>query len=239
MKSKKQEITEQEHLALLHGDESIKEELVSIDAPIPYEFNSKVHSEEQIRRLMASISTEGLSNPILLDKDMMIIAGHGRLEACKRLGMKFVRVKIRSDLNEQAVKRLRIADNQTTSTEYDTDLLKLELEQIDLEGVFAESLGFDEKSLKKMISDFTEIDTDALSKNLDEDIDEQIKQGDYDIKIADDKKISVISALGFKSISVSAGKKVGRFIAGLQDEYELPPDEAFIRFVEDLEAQTL
>ena len=239
MKKMTQKITEQERKALLHGDESIREELIPIDVPAPYELNSKVHSEAQIKQLMASISTEGLNYPILLDRNMVIIGGHGRLEACKRLGMKFIRAKIRTDLDDQAAKRLRIADNQTTSTEYDTEMLKLELEQIDLDGVFAESLGFDERSLKKMISDFTEIDSSALSQDLDGDIDEQIKQSERDIREIDERDVPVVTALGFKSVPVSASKKISRFVAGLQDEYDLPAADAFIRFIEDLEAQTL
>lgn len=54
---------------------------------IPYEKNSRTHSEEQIEKVVASIKEFGWTNPILIDEDQGIIAGHGRLEAAKRLGM--------------------------------------------------------------------------------------------------------------------------------------------------------
>lgn len=61
---------------------------------IPYERNSRTHSEEQIEKVVASIKEFGWTNPILIDEEQGIIAGHGRLEAAKRLGMKEVPVLV-------------------------------------------------------------------------------------------------------------------------------------------------
>ena len=62
-------------------------EIVSIDKLIPYANNARTHSDEQIKKIQASLREFGFVNPVLIDKDCGIIAGHGRVEAAKREGM--------------------------------------------------------------------------------------------------------------------------------------------------------
>lgn len=96
---------------------------------IPYERNSRTHSEEQIEKVVASIKEFGWTNPILIDEEQGIIAGHGRLEAAKRLGMKEVPVLVLTGLTEAQKRAYIIADNKLAlEAGWDEDLLKEELE---------------------------------------------------------------------------------------------------------------
>ena len=78
---------------------------------VPYPSNPKLHPEEQIAQIMASIRQFGFINPILIDSNKVVIAGHGRLEAAKRLGLRKVRVIDVKHLTEDQARALRVADN--------------------------------------------------------------------------------------------------------------------------------
>ncbi len=82
------------------------------DKLIPYARNSRTHSDEQVAQIVASIKEFGFTNPILIDKDNVIIAGHGRLLAAQRLGLKEVPVIKLPHLTETQRRALVIADNK-------------------------------------------------------------------------------------------------------------------------------
>ena len=92
-----------------------------------YSRNSKKHPPEQIKQLAASIKEFGFKNPILLDINDEIIAGHGRFEAAKTLKLKTVPCIIVSDLTPAQVKAYRIADNKLAESEWDMEFLNEEL----------------------------------------------------------------------------------------------------------------
>jgi ParB-like chromosome segregation protein Spo0J len=212
-------------------------QLMSVDELKPYPLNSKVHTEENITGLVSSISRHGMSNPITVDKNKVIIGGHGRLEACKRLGKKVVEVRMFHDLSAQKVKELRIAENKTASTEYDSAILKLELAEIDFDEIDITSLGFDKMEFEKLTADYNIRDEDAFTENLNDDVDRQTEEGERDIQIADLKLVPVATGLGFKFVSVDATRKIARFVADLQEQYELEdPALAFVKFVEEMAA---
>lgn len=83
-----------------------------VDKLIPYARNSRTHNDEQVAQIMASIKEFGFTNPILIGSDNVIIAGHGRLLAAQRLGLKEVPVVILPDLTETQRRALVIADNK-------------------------------------------------------------------------------------------------------------------------------
>lgn len=212
-------------------------QLMRIDIPIPYHLNSKIHDESNIKMLMASISTSRLNNPIIVDKDMVIIAGHGRLEAMKRLDKKFIEVRVFAHLTKQEANIARIADNKTVSVDYDSSTLRLELQEIDLSEVDAAALGFEAMELEKIIVVYDEIDKSAFTQDLNADVDSQSKEAEHDIKKADLKLVPVINGLGFKVVTIDATRKIARFVATLQEQYELEdPAEAFMQFVEEMSA---
>jgi len=207
-------------------------EMVKLDKLVPYKKNSKIHTEENIKGLMASITQYGLSHPIEVDRHMVIIGGHGRRLACQRLDMKYVKVQIRDDLTAKQVKELRISENKTASVEYDSAIMLEELSLIG-DGFDIQALGFSDEEYEKLTADYTEVDLSALTNDLDGEIDKQAKQGEKDIAAAGEKEMPVISALGFKSVPVSASRSIAMFIGALQDDYGLTPEESFVKFASD------
>jgi ParB-like chromosome segregation protein Spo0J len=110
----------------------LKIEYVDIDNIKPYENNPR-HNEEAIPFVMNSIKEFGFKNPIIIDKNNVIIAGHTRLESAKRLGMKEVPIIHADDLTEEQVKAFRLADNKVSEkAEWNFELLDEELEDLDI-----------------------------------------------------------------------------------------------------------
>ena len=123
---------------------------ISINKLIPYTQNNKIHNNEQIKKLAKSIKELWFRAPILVDENFIILAGHGRLEAAKKLKLKEVPVIQYTDLTEEQKRKYRILDNRLSDlSEYDLDNLKLELQDLNdswLNGLFDEfDLGLDEQ----------------------------------------------------------------------------------------------
>jgi DNA modification methylase len=111
----------------------------------PYPRNSRKHSDEQIDRIKASIHEFGFTNPVLIDAQSTIIAGHARVEAAKRLSLQTVPTITLDQLTPEQVKSYVIADNRLAElSEWDDDLLRLELEEIRFEGGDLELIGFED-----------------------------------------------------------------------------------------------
>lgn len=128
---------------------------------IPYERNSRTHSEEQIEKVVASIKEFGWTNPILIDEEQGIIAGHGRLEAAKRLGMKEVPVLVLTGLTEAQKRAYIIADNKLAlEAGWDEDLLKEELGWLTAHDYSSEVTGYDEKEIQALLSFESEAESD-------------------------------------------------------------------------------
>lgn len=117
--------------------QALRVEYINISEIKPYESNPKIHKSKQIQQIVNSISEFKFNNPILIDENNIIIAGHGRILAAKHLNMSEVPVIKLLHLSEAQKKAYRIADNKLTENgEWDYDLLKLEfteLEKLDLD----------------------------------------------------------------------------------------------------------
>ena len=119
---------------------------------IPYINNSRTHSEEQITQLISSIKEFGFTNPILLSPDNSIIAGHGRLQAVKRLGYEEVPCIIISGLTKTQIKALIIADNQLAlNAGWDLEKLSVEVEGLQDEDFNIDILGFNNDFIKDLL----------------------------------------------------------------------------------------
>jgi site-specific DNA-methyltransferase (adenine-specific) len=119
---------------------------------IPYAANSRTHSDAQVAQIAASIKEFGWTNPILIDDDNTIIAGHGRLLAARKLGMEEVPAIILDHLTKAQQRALVIADNQLAlNAGWDMDMLKAEIEDLSLEDFNLDLLGFDEKFLDGLL----------------------------------------------------------------------------------------
>ena len=124
-----------------------------------YEKNNKKHPERQLVKIVASIKEYGFKNPVLIDKNNVIIAGHGRSLAAERLGMEEVPCIDCSDLNAKQVKALRLMDNKSAElAEWDFDNIREELEELKLEDFDIDLTGFD-------MSDFEEEKLEYSDKN--------------------------------------------------------------------------
>lgn len=107
----------------------------------PYERNAKKHPEEQVEHIANSIREFGWQQPLVVDKNNVLVIGHGRLLAAKHLGLTEVPVVRADQLNEQQIAALRLADNKTNESAWDFDLLDLELEEIN--DIDMEQFGFE------------------------------------------------------------------------------------------------
>ena len=115
---------------------------------IPYASNSRTHSDEQVAQIAASIKEFGWTNPILIDGENGIIAGHGRLMAARKLGHTEVPVIELKDMTEAQKKAYVIADNKLAlNAGWDNEILKIEIEALKEVGFDIDLLGFDEKEL--------------------------------------------------------------------------------------------
>ena len=103
---------------------------MNINSIKPYEKNQKQHPKKQVEQVAASIKEFGFNQPIVIDKQGVIIAGHGRYEAAKLLGMEDVPV-LEVDLTEQQAKAYRLADNKLNESDWDMDLVIEELKGLD------------------------------------------------------------------------------------------------------------
>ena len=125
---------------------------IEVSKLIPYVNNARTHSDEQISQIAASIKEFGFRNPILIDGDNGIIAGHGRVMAAKKLGLTTIPYIDCSDLTEAQKKAYIIADNKIAlNAGWDEELLKLELEDIEVSDIDMELLGFSDEELKRLI----------------------------------------------------------------------------------------
>jgi DNA modification methylase len=123
-----------------------------VDSLIPYVKNSRTHSDAQVAQIAASIKEFGWTNPILVDGDNGIIAGHGRLLAARKLGFKEVPTIELKDLTETQKKAYIIADNRLAlNAGWDNEMLTIELNDLLADGFALEVLGFDPKELNALL----------------------------------------------------------------------------------------
>lgn len=135
---------------------------MKVEDLIPY-INNPRNNENAVDKVASSISEFGFKNPIVIDKNNVIINGHTRLLASKKLGLKEVPVIVADDLSEAQVKAFRIADNKTSEyATWDEELLKIELEQL-------EDMNFNLDDLNIDYSDFgLEIELDSFEGEYNE-----------------------------------------------------------------------
>jgi site-specific DNA-methyltransferase (adenine-specific) len=125
---------------------------VLVEKLIPYVKNSRTHSDGQVAQIAASIKEFGWTNPILVDGESGVIAGHGRLLAARKLGQKEVPVIELAHMTESQKRAYVIADNQLAmNAGWDTTLLSLELADLKEQGFEMDVLGFDPKELDKLL----------------------------------------------------------------------------------------
>lgn len=118
---------------------------------VPYDRNTKKHDKTQINNVAESIKQYGFVQPIVIDKNNIVVIGHCRLLAAKQLKMEEVPCVCVEDLTEEQVKTLRIVDNKSNESEWDFDILPDELSDLDFSN-FDFTFGIDDEEEETVTS---------------------------------------------------------------------------------------
>lgn len=146
-------------------------EYQNLEALIPYVSNPR-DNDEAVDMVAGSISEFGFKNPIIVDGENVIVAGHTRLLAARKLGMEEVPTLRADDLTPQQIRAFRIADNKTAEfADWDTELLENELR--DLDGIFT---GFDQAEIDEIMDLEAEVEEDDFDE--DEEVPPRSKEGE-------------------------------------------------------------
>lgn len=153
----------------------LKEEKIiykNIDDLIPYENNPRLN-DQGVDALAESIKEFGFKVPIIIDSDGVIVAGHTRLKACKKLGIEEVPCIVADDLTDEQLKAFRLADNKVAElSDWDLDKLKEEIEELDIDMT---KYGFVQiENLDQAIEDIN----DLMEKETDDEVEPKAKRGD-------------------------------------------------------------
>lgn len=145
----------------------LKIEYRKVSELLPYARNARTHSDEQVSQLAASIKEFGFNNPVAVDGDGMILCGHGRVMAAKKLGLTEVPTVCLSHLSDTQVKAYILADNKLAlNAGWDNDMLKVELEDLKDLDFDLNLTGFSDEELKAIL---VEDPTEAHEDDFDED----------------------------------------------------------------------
>lgn len=133
--------------------EGYKIEYLPIEVLRNYPGNSRTHDVEQIEKIIRSIREFGWTNPILIDDENMILAGHGRKEAALAMGMRMVPCLRLMGLDEEQKRAYVLADNRLAEDAgWDQTLLRLELADLDMTGFDLSLTGFSEDEIKDLLA---------------------------------------------------------------------------------------
>ena len=145
--------------------------LVDIEKLVPYVNNARTHSADQINKLRSSIREFGFINPVIIDKDYGVIAGHGRIMAAKEEGIKEVPCVFADHLNEAQKKAYILADNRMAlDAGWDEELLRVEIEALEDYGFNVELTGFSPDELSSLFDLGVEAEEDDF------DVEEELKK---------------------------------------------------------------
>lgn len=148
-------------------------EMISIDKLIPYVNNARTHSAEQVNKLRSSLREFGFVNPVIVDKDYGIIAGHGRVLAAKEEGIDEVPCVLVDYLTEAQKKAYIIADNRfAQDAGWDEELLRIEIESLQGEDFDISLTGFEADEIADLFKDGN---------------DKEVQDDDYDLSAALEK----------------------------------------------------
>ena len=130
--------------------EHYEHKIVKVSDLIPYALNSRDHSDLQVAQISASIREFGFTNPVLIDEDNNLIAGHGRVLAARKLDLTDLPAVVVTGLDERRRRALIIADNKLAlNASWNDEALKTEL--MDLASDFGSLMGFDQDENLKLL----------------------------------------------------------------------------------------
>lgn len=203
-----------------------KIEMWPIENLTPYELNVKKHEKEQVSKIAAAIARSGkFDQPIVVDRHGVIIKGHGRRLAALELGLKTVPVVVHVDLNPEAVRAMRLADNRVALSDVDTDMLREELKDLDkllFDGIF------DDKEIELLTADPWAMNEDSFVEDMSEVLDEQRREVDKRAEAIGESRVSLAKAFGFKDIASNGQVHISRLMAKAEAATGLQGGEALV-----------
>lgn len=163
---------------------------------VPYAKNAKQHPPEQVRHIANSIKQFGWQQPIVVDRENVVIIGHGRLAAAKELNLDSVPVVYADNLTEEQVNALRLADNKTNESEWDFSRLEEELAALDIAGFDMTQFGFDDLSeIGGASSETTEDETPVIPEEPKSKKGEIYRLGEHRLMCGDSTSVEDIETL--------------------------------------------
>lgn len=139
---------------ILMGKHTTEMKMVETSKLIPYMNNARTHSQEQVNKLRGSLREFGFINPVIIDSDFNVIAGHGRLMAAKEEGIEEVPCVLVDYLTEAQKKAYILADNRyAQDAGWDEELLRLEIESLEEMDFDVSLTGFDDQEIADLFAD--------------------------------------------------------------------------------------
>ena len=217
-------------------DTPIPIEIWDIERLVPYTKNAKLHPEEHVAKLAASIRQFGWTQPIIVWTDGSIIAGHGRRLAALSLGMKKVPVVVRSDLTKIQADTLRLADNKVASTQYDEGLFAESMREIidqlpdesEFDGLYDI---FETRDVDFFRSDMGEMDDSHFADDIGAAVAEQAERNKEALKETDETVAPIGDAFGFKRVSIQESRQIRGFMEKIEASTGLQGPSALIEFM--------
>ena len=220
-------------------------QLVPISKLVPYVNNARTHSPEQVMKLRSSLREFGFINPIIIDRDYGIIAGHGRLLAAKEEGITEVPCVFVDYLTEAQKKAYILADNRMAmDAGWDEELLRVEIEALQGEAFDVSLTGFDEKELADLFKDGSDSDAEDDDYDLSAALEKAafVKRGDiwtvgrHQLMCGDATSAEDVAALmdGRKANLILTDPPYGvsfKSSSGLTIQNDSMKDEEFYRFL--------
>lgn len=169
----------------------MKTEMMKLADLKPYAGNAKKHDDKQIKNVMQSIKDFGIVQPLVVDKDNVLIIGHCRLIACKRLKIKEAPVVRLEDLSEEQANKLRLLDNKLNESDWDFDLLADQIPELD----------FSAYDIEWDLPEVAEEDDDIIEDDVPEQVETRCKSddvwqlGDHRLICGDSTDVAVIDKL--------------------------------------------
>jgi hypothetical protein len=212
-------------------------QLWPIDKLVPYPQNVKLHDKAQIAAIAASIKEFSWNQPISVDKDGVIIGGHGRRLAALEIQKSgatipswpdtgVVPVWVRDDLTDEQVRALRLVDNRVAEGSIDTEMFRKELATLD----FDLKSFFDEKELQFSVADLGSMNLDAFVEDVGAAVSQQETETKQAIEQLNQKSVPVARVFGFKHVKGANQIHIARLMAEIERQTGLKGEDALVAY---------
>lgn len=211
-------------------------EAIDVEKLVDSDNNHKEHSDESVAKLAKSMASLGQIQPVITDKDHVIIAGHGRRMAAVSLGWKKIKV-IRLPVDEMTARKMRIADNLVKNDNVNVDVLAKEIRELsealeeDVEMILDEVISNDrEQDLTlNAISAHSARELDELTVSVTDDVSALAKEGEENVQKTDKEEVTLSAGLGFSKFRIEDIRTVKHWIALMKSKTGISdPREAFL-----------